>query len=113
MTLERLKELSQQATPGPWEVNPDGAEEWWYNDTILGEGGGGGALASCIKGNASLIVTAINALPLLLEVAEAARAVNGWDIEWFVKREYCEDGKAIRAALKNLEAALAKLEKEG
>lgn len=93
-TLDRLKELLAQATPGPWEVNPDGAEEWWYSDTILGEGGAGGAVASCTKGNAPLVVTAINALPALLEVAEAATSYI----------EDAVDGNRLRSALAKLEA---------
>ena len=98
--LDRLKKIIAQATPGPWAVNQDGAEEWWYSDTILGEGGAGGALASCTEGNAELIVTAINALPALIAVAEAA--VKYRDAEY----------KVTSKAYKNLCAALAKLEGE-
>ena len=112
-TLDRLKELSQQATPGPWEVNLDGAEEWWYSDTILGEGGAGGALASCTKGNAPLVVTAINALPDLIEVAEAAKlylmacdnlhdADSGSKAEWIAGYWADEKEKALRDALAKL-----------
>lgn len=111
--LDRLKKIIAQATPGPWAVNQDGAEEWWYSDTILGEGGAGGALASCTEGNAELIVTAINALPALLEVAEAAKASRDWINAGKMTKCYMGD-KSIDAyelivIEKRLDAALAKL----
>jgi hypothetical protein len=96
------------------DVYTDGAEEWWYSDTILGEGGAGGALASCTKGNAPLVVTAINALPALIEVVEAARE---WHKAKMVLRESDVDTNAQAAmdyyvASDGLSAALAKLEGE-
>ena len=106
-TLDKLKELQAAATPGPWKVNPDGAEEWWYTDTILGEGGAGGAVASCTKGNAPLVVTAINALPALIEVAEAAKWVRET-----TNHAYVLNQAAVKGALKRLDAALAKLTEE-
>lgn len=116
--LEQLKELAGKATPGPWEINPDGAEEWWYSDTIVNPGG---ALASCTAGNAALIVTAINALPDLLAVVEALKEVNdylgeGCPISQIISRfaddfvasgsqdGLVEKGEALQAALAKLEA---------
>ena len=112
--LERLKELSQQATPGPWAVNPDGAEEWWYSDTILGEGGAGGALASCTEGNAELIVTAINALPALIAVAEAAGRWHKAKVALRAAEGEENQQAAVEYFLANdgLSAALAALEVE-
>jgi hypothetical protein len=95
-TLDKLKELQAAATPGPWEVT-DGAEKWWYSDTILGEGGAGGALASCTGDNARLIVTAINALPDLIEVVAAA-----WKalfVESKQMQDWTEEDIALYAAL--------------
>lgn len=121
-TLERLKKLAKAATPGPWALNPDGAEEWWYNDTILGEGGAGGALASCTGDNAELIVTLHNALPDLLAVVEALKKVNdylgeGCPISQIISRfaddfvasgsqdGLVEKGEALQAALAKLTEA--------
>ena len=103
--LERLKELAQQATPGPWEVNPGGAEEWWYSDTIVNPGG---SLASCTEGNAALIVTAINALPALIAVAEAAKKVDASITATYNASRY----SVSRSKADVLAAALAALEVE-
>ena len=96
MTLERLKELEQAATPGPWRVvgrgyrlrgfpqveMPDEKISYFPVDT---------------DANADLIVTLRNNAEALIEVAEAAREVA---------RVLCYDN------LERLDAALAKLEVE-
>lgn len=54
-TIRRLRELEAEATPGPWP---------WR-------------LVLRSKADANLVVAARNALPLLLDIAEAAVRVRG------------------------------------
>ena len=76
-TLERLKELARKATPGPWEVSKD--FPWVVVAPEPAKLGKGHVYFSCSCGggnneeNAVYLASALNALPLLIEVAEAAR----------------------------------------
>ena len=71
---DELRRLEKAATPGPWAVESDGV----YNDTRsymvvpLGD-------SEQDDADAALIAAMRNALPALLDVAEAAQAVCGTD----------------------------------
>ena len=76
-TLEELERLLKAGTPGPWWTPP--AEQ---NDTqglvFMGRDGGFDLRFSPLpKANAALIVAAINALPGLIEICNAAKTALG------------------------------------
>ncbi len=60
-----LRALLDAATPGPWRVEPNGKDwAWTYaRDSMV---------AGSIPADAALIVAAVNALPALLAVLDAA-----------------------------------------
>lgn len=63
--IERLKELRANATPGPWSVGPNTIGP----DVVVESNEYTGPVSDA---DARLIVEVINALPALLEAAEAA-----------------------------------------
>jgi hypothetical protein len=71
-TTERLRALLAEATKRPWRHEPgsgfgtDGAKVWSAQHTLLVE------VPTCFDEDARLIAEAINALPALLDVVEAA-----------------------------------------
>jgi hypothetical protein len=80
--IERLRELMAKATPGPWKWDQGAyrdATKWLINDSdyvilsCISERGGDSVYPSNEDGE--LIVSAINHLPALLAVVEAAQAV--------------------------------------
>jgi hypothetical protein len=115
-----LRRLLSAAMPGPWEaithkVYPDERPDVWVEDIVsadehvvcLGHDYRGllhddyGAMATV---DAELIVAAVNALPALLDVADAARAMVAW--------EYRMPG-APRFTLRDLRAVLDRLALQG
>lgn len=89
MTIEELKQALEAATPGPWKdenvvVHPDmGGKHHTAHHIHLPEqryairlGDDKGGERNC-EANARLIVAAVNNLPALLKVAEAAQAFTG------------------------------------
>jgi hypothetical protein len=96
--IERLRALLAEATPGPWAwtetggpfalvMGPDG-DELVHVRMNLG-------LGSNPDRDAALIAAAVNALPALLDVAEAARDYLAHD----------RDTNALAAALARLDVA--------
>ena len=69
MKLEDLKKLCDAATPGPWTVLDDTHGAGWINEPRMGYEG------ELPIDDVRLIVAARNALPKLIAVAEAARAL--------------------------------------
>ena len=104
MTLERLKELSQQATPGPCKVITLEFNEESGDIRYVVEFQG---VKSGSVPEARRLEAGINALPALLEVAEAAKWVRET-----TNHAYVLNQAAVKGALKRLYAALAKLEVE-
>jgi hypothetical protein len=109
--IQRLREAHEAATPGPWAVNAckgtDGGDDCWQDSPHqdIYDGAPGNSVAD-ISGDhpeaiadAHAIVLAHNALPALLDIAEAARTfIGNWDSEYAGQR-----GDALRAALDRLE----------
>lgn len=114
MTIEDLKQALEAATPGPWEridlprndLNPHGTAVVYVRDDAVSDGrfhiaelsmfGRGGNNA-----DAHLIVEAVNNLPALLKVAEAAQdlldnAEPKWGDKVIVHRSVIQ---ALRKAL--------------
>lgn len=91
-----LRALLDAATPGPWTHGPLGWEVWNRDAD--------GAMDTRVAGSwllpqdAALIAAAVNALPALLDVAEAARLVFDHH------NCHCPGHIAIRDALDRLEA---------
>jgi hypothetical protein len=74
-TIERLRELLEKATPGPWEsTDKDGLYANIREPTIEAESGRVADMYDLC--DAALIVAMRNTLPALLEVAEAAKAYS-------------------------------------
>lgn len=109
--LEKLKELSAQATPGPWEVSKN--LPWVVVSPEPAKLGEGHVYVSCAcgggnnEGNSAYLASALNALPALIAVAEAAK----WVMET-TDHAYVLNQAAVKGALKRLDTALAKLEVE-
>lgn len=114
-TIERLRARLAEATPGPWRwVHDSGSTMLWNAEPV---GGPGHVLtpyvcASCaehgtpclgpIPADAALIAAAVNALPALLDVAEAAaKSVEWGDVGGLL----LDDVAALRAALDRLDGA--------
>ena len=78
--IAKLRELLAAATPGPWRK--DGYKDIWSGtdrETRQFLGAMACACETC-ETNAALIVAAVNALPALLAVAEAAQnTVGQWE----------------------------------
>lgn len=80
--LQHLRELCEKATPGPWE-----STHGPYNDLHFGHCGSGSGVemptgsgfftAGFPPDDAEFIAAARTALPLLIQVAEAATIING------------------------------------
>ena len=69
MTTEELRRLLDAAAPGPWGQSVSG----WYIDAADGVAiADVHGISDQALSNAALIATAVNALPALLAVAEAA-----------------------------------------
>lgn len=71
--LERLRELEQTATPGPWHVGSTGLikhHAMWIASMS------GSMSNPAIATDAALIAAARNHLPQLLDIAEAALEMN-------------------------------------
>ena len=118
--IERLRALLAEATPGPWGLDsefggsrglvigplPENTEDPnWTTETV--------AFEIERDADATLIAEAVNALPALLDVAEAARvylACDGSGVRapepWSAPFDAMELGKALPA----LRAALARLD---
>ena len=83
MTIEELKQALEEATPGPWDLPLDGADIVESEKDFVPVGGCGccgspwikGETATEEKANARLIVEAVNNLPALLKVVEAAQVM--------------------------------------
>jgi hypothetical protein len=85
--VARLRQLEAAATPGPWSVRPYWFEvdgEPAHSEVIIGEDrySDGRVLPRRLReemdnDNAALIVAARNALPQLLDIAEAMRRLAG------------------------------------
>ncbi len=120
MTTERLREMLQKATPGPWEENTESVEHPCCYDSsfteskqeVLSDGREmpwKRMIGEAMGRDSSLIVAAINALPALLTVVEQAQIasdrLNNWSWGWDGDCGACE-------ALRPLEEAIANLEKE-
>ena len=106
--LEKLKELQEAATPGPWD------REGFYNVLRIAKKSLDWELVNPTEDtlmpdekDAEYIVTLHNALPALIEVAEAAKWVRET-----TNHAYVLNQAAVKGALKRLDAALAKLEVE-
>lgn len=128
--LERLKELNAAATPGPWDGEELGVAVY---KTPIGDGkkicdirGWGWLLhkhatdeAREAEQNANmfLIAESRNALPLLLELAEAGKALRTADVAFYEAKgvSFYENRRLFertRDAEERLDAVLAKLEVE-
>ena len=86
--LADLRKLLAEATPGSWQS----MEAW---ERLEGEN-----RLILSPENVALIVAAVNALPALLDVVEAAREVV--DTKWV----HDDDVRGLRAALDALEAPI-------
>lgn len=73
--IAELRALLAASTPGPWDADEEG-----YVRTMIGQDRY--TVADCsfrYEEDAALICAAVNALPALLEIAEAARRVTESD----------------------------------
>ena len=72
--IEELRRLEREATPGRWVSRKieDAKDDWWSIDAP----GDPPSLALVGPEDAAFIAAARNAMPLLLEVVEAARKVH-------------------------------------
>lgn len=108
-TIQRLRELMVNATPGPWNVDAcgDAADIWSEHGKVAISLN---ASSYCMRTHdAALIVAAINALPAMIEVCEAAKKVDQQAFEnhdgtdhWSVPSELMD---ALCKALQKLEGA--------
>jgi hypothetical protein len=110
MTLDELERLEKAATAGPWqEVAESG--DWWV-EGAEGIGVCESNEAWNHQGDINLMVAARNALPALLRVARAARALDTLiDFNAPLEQEcmvFAEQA-AINAAMREAYAALAAL----
>lgn len=75
--IQRLRDLLAKATPGTWVENRGrivgGPDDRPIDAEVVASTYG---VAATRNGNAALIVAAVNALPALLDVAEAAKAIE-------------------------------------
>ena len=90
MTVEQLRQLEQAATPGEWQPYFTGHGDPYV---VGGERHGGPIFPQDIRAevskagdsygraDAELIAAARNALPALLDIAEAAQAVEAGDVD--------------------------------
>ena len=102
--VSRLRELLAEGTPRPWRIGLEGdntgwpeSSVWSTEDNCVGE-----CYRNASEQDAALIIAAVNALPKLLDVVEAARAVPrpcGCDD---FRNESCPDCELV-AALASLE----------
>lgn len=82
---QRLRELLEAATPGPWITDPEdrdsviGAVEWGTDGRVID--GIDVIYRMGVTEDAALIVAAVNALPALLEEVETLRADRAWQEE--------------------------------
>lgn len=77
--LEHIEALLAAATPGPWEVHQETAEECPLGEGLYVDHRGGRPVAFASSGNnddAALIVAARNALPDLVAAVKAARGAE-------------------------------------
>jgi hypothetical protein len=125
-TIERLRALLAEATPGPWRHGPLFWEAWATDadgamTVRVAEVPHGGydpesdrmrgvfvdpGIDRSREPDAALIAAAVNALPALLDVAEAARLVAQWAdnaAEWSVP-------PPLRGELRDLSALLDRLD---
>lgn len=124
MTTQQLRELLARATPGPWEAEPiDPAvcspivrkldpRDWERVINMPAPPfalGATGAVVAYKNGanDAALIAAAVNALPRLLDVVEAAGEVVDADVGamHFASEESC---RRFNDAINGLRAAVAK-----
>jgi hypothetical protein len=66
--IERIKELMNEATPGPWSSGSIEILNWW---DIWGADGHEHILDNCSKDDAKLIIEMRNVLPSLIQEHEA------------------------------------------
>lgn len=98
MSVDRLRQLEQAATPGPWkadcvedpnEPTGDGDEQYVFRPEV---GHQVCAYYDSDSADAELIAAMRNALPALLDVAEAAeraQSLLGWSAREDVERDLC------------------------
>ena len=104
-TLERLRKLCQEASPGPW-----GNMEYTVGDHSDIQNIHGDTIVEMIEPqDAAFIVTARTALPLLLDLAEAQETFITGAAEWMESKTDAGLEK-IRTALAAIESAKNALE---
>ena len=109
-SLVSLRAALYKATPGPWETRfeaeSDGSGVWGI-DGIVETGGYDGMFKGGIDNDAdaALIVAAVNALPALLDIAQAAQA-------FLEVNSVIGGGRQVEPAYQALREALAALDKE-
>ena len=98
--IEELRRLEGAATPGRWVSRKieDAKDDWWSIDAP----GDPPSLALVGPEDAAFIAAARNAMPLLLEVVEAAREIVDDGIEHEETACQCADHRRLRAALASL-----------
>ena len=108
-SLVSLRAALNKATPGPWETRfeaeSDGSGVWGI-DGIVETGGYDGMFKGGIDNDAdaALIVAAVNALPALLDIAQAAQT--------FLNASYSAQNAPFVERRLTLREALAALDKE-
>jgi len=110
-TIERLRELEKAATtPRPWKPEEVGEAFRWFRKM--------GDHNTFTTQDGELAASAVNALPALLAVVEAAQEVRKCGIEWIAIRKRGTIKELVAAdcacvtAEANLDAALRTLEGE-
>jgi hypothetical protein len=104
--VSRLRELLAEGVPLPWEASPQDSTDDGYNATIFGnvpEDEQDVADMMIREQDAALIVAAVNALPKLLDVVDAAKGL------WQVHLADC-DVRPCNCGVAALRSALASLE---
>ena len=112
MTVEQLRQLEQAATPGPWAKDAPmmSQRDERYVGMLPRGDGYMHVMVAPDAATAELIAAMRNALPALLDIAEAAREVTSPD--YLTAPDPYAEGVRLDA-MRDLMAALSRLDTEG
>ena len=114
--IEKLRALLASATPGPWHVGTEGMriakmDDYAGTSVRVNLSKGRDPRAEDSSLDAALIVAAVNALPALLDVCEAAEACRDAEAAIAAAPQDCDEDDIALGGLHRLaEAAALKLD---